>query len=420
MLIWLTGHAEPREFSLREVVELIASRGLLKDTLIFDEASKKWLQAGDHPLTGCYFESVGPEPFPLAEPSSGEGAKGWWPVALAWLVCAITIAGGTGLLILLHESFSWVLRFLAIGILAGPVLVIGLQFARGRRPGWGIGRSMYAGAIVTSALLVIFLAIQVPAVRNDSTKRSYERALAAMSRSLELGIVPKKFYGTMVYGRYAPFLNLLQTMAYDYQKEVNDYHGQMAALFGEHSIGPNMLDSAEKLAGLRIALGDAEALDERHREEILLKLDAYKLSVNTLPYSPETRQKLSATYGRLQSDVSTMIERYFDGSALTLKAMDQWLSFYVNNPKAYVVSHQDFFPVESHGPGGIRIVETMMRISVQYTNPVFADEARAFAEQARASLAKNIIIQNDMNRYYSGSGRETIIEMERIIGDTTD
>lgn len=415
MKIWLAGSAEPRDYDPRQTVELITSNSLLKDTPIYDESCQKWVSAGVHPATSAFF--VGP----AIQASSDEPALPLAPArhigfaCTAWGGLAVAAGGGIVLHSLLSASISRLFGFLAIGVFLWALVWIGTRMAI---PGWPSRDRAFRWAVVaaiTATLWIVALAVELPSLREQSSKRACELAWTSLCRGVNLGLVPRKTYGRFVYGRYAPYLNLIHTMAFDYEKEIADYHAERSALVNENAGLAGFLDDRNKLVEFRLALDKFGTATAAHREDILAKLDTYRLRFENLPYPPEVRTKLLAKYTELEGDVERMVGTYFDHMDAERTALDQWAAFFLNNPQAYTRASMGFSANYQGGGSGVQRFRNLPSVNIEFTDPIYANEARAYTAKIVLSLDKEIAIQRDINDYYSGKGGEIISDMEHLI-----
>ncbi len=415
MKIWLAGRAEPCDYDLRQIVELIASNDLLKDTPVYYESAQKWVPAGVHPATSTFFAS------PAIQTSSAEPARLLVPARhigftrAAW--AGLTAAGGGGILlhIILSASLSRLLGFLAIGAFLWAIAWIG-TFMVMRRKSTGDRAIRWAVvAAVTALLWATGLVVQLPSLREQSLKRACEKAWISLCREVNLGLVPRKTYGPFVYGKYGPYLNLIHTMAFDYEKEIAQYRAEIGAILNANTGLAELLDDREKLAAFRSALDKIGTVTTAHREDIMAKLETYRLRFEALPYPPEVRAKLCAKYAELEGDVERMVNTYFGTMDAERNALDQWAAFFLNNPQAYTRASTGFSANCQGGGAGVQRFRNLPSIHIQFTDPVYAKEAMAYTDKIMQSLDKEMAIQRAMNDYYSGRGGQIISDMQRVV-----
>ncbi|MEW5764194.1 MAG: hypothetical protein ACOYXN_12685 [Acidobacteriota bacterium] len=276
-------------------------------------------------------------------------------------------------------------------------------------------RSLAQAALIFALLQGFFFLLGAPSLLRSGRARSYQMALKRLEKSVGEGKVAPPSYARWRYGDYAPFLNFLHTMAFDYEKEVADFHAEEASIRPPEPAGLEGKLRQGYIVDIRKAVGDLRDCSVRHRAYILSRLELYSARLESLPYPPEVQGPLVREFETFRETVQDLTESYFENHIAAAAHIDDTMSLLQYNPEAYVLDPQ--FQPQSRVPRayGVPAIDLLVSVRLKFSNPFLEAQFVERAAEAEKFVSREVFLQNAMNRYYYGEGQRSIRRMEEIV-----
>lgn len=395
----------------------LADQGLIrKDTPVQDADERGWVPAADHPILGGRFAARAPRP---PWDSAGDREP---PPARAPLVAALALPMGVALAGALVHLFLFVsLGRLLSWLLVATVAMAAYTFAClwAIKPGAATSEKRIRFQAwwppSAAAILALLLILGVPSLWRASTQRAYLDALGRLDAAVGRGKVEPRTYSQWRYGAYAPFLNLLHTMAFDYEKEVADLHAEEAAIVPPSLSGLGGELRQDYLVKLRETVGALAGHSERHSQFVTSHLALYGARFETLPYTPEVRESLVGAYTRFRSEIERLSGAYFGNTQDVAAHFDSLTGLLEHNPDGYLLQ-ADWVPVrENPDSCEARVLGVFMAVRIEFTNPLLEDRFRSELHETDRLVKQEFLLQSSLNDFYNGEGHNAIRSMEQIV-----